>query len=284
MSRHDEQRQADGGSRFRLRTRNGRSTRLGSASGSGTTRNPRPSPLPHIAAMTWRDGAFIHWPVDPDAIRSRVPEPLEVDTYDGKAWLSVLPFVLARAGLRGTPSLTRLTTPELNVRTYVRYRGDPGLFFFSVDLGSQFVAEAVGRLARLPCHHAMMHVGGADERVAFSSSRTPDVESDARFSATYRPDGEVFYAEPDSLAHWLTARRRFYAPSGRGRGILTAEIAHAPWPLQPVELTVHENTMFEANGLPEPEPEPDEEPVAYYCGELSMTGSIPRRISRPQVR
>ncbi|WP_207586214.1 DUF2071 domain-containing protein [Halomontanus rarus] len=272
MNRRDEHKRTDGGSRFRFRSGHRRSARPG----SGATGGPRPSPLPHVASMTWRDGAFIHWPVDPDVIRSRVPAPLEVDTYDGQAWLSVLPFVLARAGIRGAPSFTRVTTPELNVRTYVRYRGDPGLFFFSVDLGNQFVAEAVGRLTRLPCHHAMMHVGGDDERVAFSSSRTPDVESDARFSATYRPDGEVFYAEPDSLAHWLTARRRFYAP--HGRGMLTAEIGHAPWPLQPVELTVHENTMFAANGLPEPEP--DDEPVAYYCGELSMTGSIPRQIRR----
>ena len=222
--------------------------------------------------MTWRDGVFIHWPVDPDEIRPQIPDPLELDTRDGQAWVSVLPFVLARAGIRGTPGLTRLSFAELNVRTYVRYRGDRGLFFFSIDVDSSLVATAVKRLTRLPCHHAMMHVGGDDERVSFSSARGSISDQPARFSATYRPTGAQFHAEPDSLAYWLTARHRLYA--SRGGGVLTAEIAHAPWPLRPTTVTITENTMLEANGLPAP----IGEPVTHYCGELEMTGSIVRRV------
>ncbi|MFW6317483.1 MAG: DUF2071 domain-containing protein, partial [Halorubrum sp.] len=100
------------------------------------------------------------------------------------------------------------------------------------------------------------------------------VDDGARFPATYEPDGAVFYADPGALEHWLTARRRFYAP--RNGGVLVGEIAHAPWPLQPATATIHENTMLEANGLPEPE----EEPLALFSGELSMTGSIVRRLPR----
>ncbi len=221
--------------------------------------------------MTWRDGLFAHWPVDPDRLRPHVPEPLELDTYDGTAWVSVLPFVLARVGVRGSPAAFRLAFPELNVRTYVRYGDDAGLFFFDVEVGSAFVANVVGRTTRLPVYRARMHVAGTDGRVAFSSSR-PDADDLARFSATYRPDGPVSYAEPGSLEHWLTARRRFYAP--RDGSVSTAEIAHAPWPLQPAAVTIHENTLFEANGLPGPEGEP----IYQYCGELEMTGSIARRV------
>ena len=220
--------------------------------------------------MTFRDGLFAHWPVDPDRLRPMIPEPLELETRDGDAWLGVVPFVLARAGIRGSPRLSRLTFPELNVRTYVRYRGDPALFFFSVDVGSAMVATALDRVTRLPVNHAKMHVSGEDDRTAFSSVR-PDDES-ARFSATYRPEGDVFYAEPGSLEAWLTARRRFYAPANGG--VLTAEVGHAPWPLCPAEVTIHENGVFGANDLPEP----TGEPIAHYCGELSMTGSIVRRL------
>ncbi|GAB3041611.1 YqjF family protein [Natronobiforma cellulositropha] len=234
--------------------------------------------LPHPFSMTWRDGLFLHWPADPGALEHHVPPPLELDTRDGRAWLSILPFVLARAGIRGSPGFTRLSVPELNVRTYVRFRGDPGLFFFSVDVDSALLANLVGGLSRLPVSRARMHVEGDDERVAFSSSR-PGSEDEhdwtgARFAATYRPDGRVFYAEPDSLEYWLTARRRLYAPGGRG--VLSAEVAHAPWPLRPAAVTVHENTMFAANGLPEP----SGEALAHYCGELELTGSVPRWLRR----
>lgn len=232
--------------------------------------------------MTWRDGLFVHWPVDPDAIRPHVPDQLTLETRDGDAWLSILPFVLTNVGIRGTPPAARTAVAELNVRTYVRYRGDPGLFFFSIDVGSPLIAAVVGRTTRLPVYHAHMRVSADGEGVSFSSTRgqtatgvRPRFHVDrnpARFSATYRPDGDGFVPEPDTLAHWLVERRRFYA--AEASGILTGEIAHDPWPLQPADVTIHENTMFEANDLPEP----TADPVVHYCDELPMTGSILRRV------
>lgn len=226
--------------------------------------------------MTWRDGLFVHWPVEPDELRPHVPGQLRLETRDGRAWLSVVPFVLTNVGLRGTPSIARLAFAELTVRTYVRYRGDPGLFFFSIDVGSSLVAAAVGRTTRLPVHHARMRVGATEENhVAFKSEREEaETASDtpARFAAAYQPNGEPFTADPNTLAYWLTARRRFYAATATG--ILTGEIAHDPWPLQPATVTIHENTMLEAEGLPTPVGEP----IVHYADELSMTGSVPRRI------
>lgn len=233
--------------------------------------------------MTWRDGLFVNWPVDPGALRPHIPDELSLETWEGDAWLSVLPFVLTNAGFRGTPPVTRTAVAELNVRTYVRYRGDPGLFFFSIDVGNPLIAAAVGRTTRLPVYHAHMRVSSDDDEVVFSSTRSqtaacsrPRVRSTdapARFGATYRPDGDVFTPEQDTFAYWLVERRRFYAAE-KNRGVLSGEIAHEPWPLQPANVTINENTMFEANGLPEPRGDP----VVYYCDELSMTGSIPRRL------
>ncbi|MDF9747200.1 YqjF family protein [Natrinema salsiterrestre] len=231
-------------------------------------------PTPHVASMTWRDGLFAHWPVDPDDVRPHVPGQVSLETRDGRAWLSVVPFVLTDVGVRGTPSIARLAFPELNVRTYVRYRGDPGLFFFSIDVDNSFVAAAVDRTTRLPVYRANMRVGATEaNHVAFKSTREQRTgDGPARFAATYRPNGEVFTADPDTLAHWLSARHRFYVPDGDD--ILTGEVSHDPWPLQPAAATIHENTMFEANGLPTTAGEP----ILYYVDELSMTGSVPRRL------
>ncbi|ELY98469.1 YqjF family protein [Natrialba asiatica] len=253
--------------------------------------------------MTLRHGLFVNWPIDPERIRPHVPSELTVDTRDGTAWLSVLPFVLTNVGFRGTPASTRFAFAELNVRTYVTYRGDPGLYFFSVDVGQQLLASVAGWLTRLPVFPAKMHVGGGGEGIRFSSrrlhasswqrrlqdamrsGRKPEATRAANtdpsagggaeppwFAATYRPTGPVETPDSGTLEHWLTERRRFYAPNRDS--VLVCEVAHDPWPLQPAEATITENTMFDALGLA---PTRDE-PLVYYCDELEMTGSIPRRL------
>ncbi|MGM0389521.1 MAG: YqjF family protein [Natrinema limicola] len=226
---------------------------------------------PHVTTRTLRNGLFAHWPVDPDELRPHVPSQLALETWDGRAWVSVLPFVLTNVGLRGTPSIARLAFGELTVRTYVRYRGTSGLFFFSIDIGRSLIATTIGRTTGLPVYGAAMRVGATDEnRVAFRSRRRKTGhDTPARFAATYRPTGAASPASPDTLEYWLTARRWFYAPTARG--IVTGDIAHDPWPLQPATVTIYENTMFEADGLPSP----TGEPVVHYVDGVSMTGSIP---------
>lgn len=228
--------------------------------------------IPHPFALTWRDGCFLHWPVDPDELRPRIPDPLELDTRDGRAWIGVLPFVAAKAGLRGTPRLLRWSVPEINVRTYVTYRGDPGLFFVSIDIDSAALANGIGRFSRLPVRRARMHVSRTDDRVSFASARESADEPPARFAASYSPAGEATFPEPGTLAAWLTERRRFYAPANGD--VLAAEVAHAPWPLRPANVTLHENTMVAANRLPPP----TDGPIAHFCDELPMTASVPRRL------
>ncbi len=233
-----------------------------------------PSVTPHPFSMTWRAGLFAHWPFDPDVVRPLVPDPLELDTYDGRAWISVLPFVLARAGVRGSPEFARLGFPEVNVRTYVQLDGTSGLYFFAADVDQSLVARLVRATTRLPCHDldASVRIRGAEvEFEAARSARSPAADGPrGRFAATYQPDGEVFHADRGTLDHLLAERRRMYDP--RGRGVFYAEIAHEPWPLQRAEATIHRNTLFEATCLPRPETAPR----LRYAGRLSMTGSVPR--------
>lgn len=226
---------------------------------------------PHPFSMTWTDGLFAHWPFDPDEIRPHVPEPLELDTFDGRAWVSILPFVLSRAGLRCSPAFARVTAPELNFRTYVRFDGTPGLYFFSVDVGHPVVPRVVAGATRLPAYRAKMDVRTRDDRVEFRSVRDSETER-GRFEATYGQDGDRFLAEPGTLDHWLAERRRMYDPVGER--VLYAEIAHEPWVLQPADATIHANTLFEESSLPTP----DRAPRVRYSERRSITGSVPRWI------
>jgi uncharacterized protein len=200
----------------------------------------RPWPLPDepwANAQTWLDLAFLHWRVDADELRRAVGRTVELDTFEGDAWLGVTPFLLADFRLRGLPPVPRLSTfPELNVRTYVTRDDKPGIWFFSLDAASTLAVEGAKRLYKLPYHRAQMTCSRAGDRVLYESGRPG-----AAFSGTYRGTGELFQAEPGTLEHFLTERYCLYTEDG-GRAY-RAEIHHPPWDLQPGQATIDLNTM-----------------------------------------
>ena len=114
----------------------------------------RPWPLPTgpwVMAQTWDDLAFLHWRVPPEVLRPRVPAGLELDTFDGSAWLGITPFRLERLRVRGTFPFPVLSSfLEINVRTYATAERKPGIWFFSLDTESPMAVQAARRLYRLP--------------------------------------------------------------------------------------------------------------------------------------
>src|SRR4051794_22172166 len=100
----------------------------------------RPWPVPASRwsmAMRWEDLLFAHWRIEPGLLRPHIPSGLELDLFDGAAWLGVVPFRMANTRLRVLPPMPGTSAfPELNVRTYVTRDGKPGVWFFSLDAGS----------------------------------------------------------------------------------------------------------------------------------------------------
>src|SRR5271165_1084552 len=96
-----------------------------------TTVAHRPWPMPEgrwVMAQQWHDLLFAHWPVDAGKLRSHVPSGLEIDTYNGQAWLAVVPFRMEGVRLRFVPTVPGTSRfPELNVRTYVKHGDKPGV-------------------------------------------------------------------------------------------------------------------------------------------------------------
>ena len=208
--------------------------------------------------------------VRPGGVPATSPRAPELDIYDDRAWVSLLPFVLRDAGVRASPASARLTAPELNLRTYVRFDGTPGLYFLSIDVGNLAVPAVVGGATRLPCFSANMATRMCGDRIDFRSVRDHPSEPPARFETSYEPDGDPFHAERGTLDYWLAERRRMFDP--RGDAVLYADIAHEPWSLQHADVTIHANTMCGSNGLPVQ----GGNPRVRYCGQCSITGSIPR--------
>jgi uncharacterized protein len=221
-------------------------------------RDHRPWPLPRrpwLMGQTWRNLLFAHWPLDPDELTPLVPAPLELDTYDGHAWVGITPFVLTGFRLALTPPLPNFSTfPEVNVRTYVSVGGKPGIYFFSLDAASRFAVEGARRFYRLPYFLAEMEADVTDSRVTYRSTRVDERGTNARLRVRYRAKGPASTSQPGSLEHFLTERYCLYALDEQGNP-LRADIHHSPWELRRADAEISENSMAPP-GLALPELEP----------------------------
>ena len=198
--------------------------------------------------QTWHDLLFAHWPLEPDAVRGKVPANLPLDLFDGHAWIGVIPFHMTNVGPRGVPSLPGVSAfPELNVRTYVTLNGKPGVYFFSLDAASTLAVIGARTMFHLPYYRAEMAVHIAASRVTYRSARRTSAVN-AQFLATYEPVGGVSPAAPGTLEYFLTERYCLYTMtrSGEPRRL---EIHHKPWPLQSADGQIAVNTMAKAAGI-----------------------------------
>jgi uncharacterized protein len=220
----------------------------------------RPWPLPGrpwIMRQEWHELLFAHWPLPADSMTPLLPPGLSLDTYNGQAWVGLVPFRMSGIRLRGTAPLPWLSAfPELNVRTYVEIEGKPGVFFFSLDAANLVAVRLARRFFALPYYHALMSCIRREDTIVYSSARRQtDAFVRAGLDWTYRPTASAGFTEPGSLEHWLTERYCLYSVNRRG-DLFRGEIHHPPWRLQPAEVTRNTTTVALAGGIVLPETEP----------------------------
>ena len=215
--------------------------------------------------QTWHNLLFAHWPLPPSALRPFVPPQLELETFEGQAWVGVVPFHMSDIRWRGRwPLPLAHRFAELNVRTYVRYGDRSGVFFFSLDAASWVAVVGARLLYHLPYFYAHMRVTVVDRVMHYTSQRRHPGSRPATFEATYRPTGEATPAPPGSLEQWLVERYALFTVDRRGR-VYRGDIAHEPWPLQPAEAEIRANTM-----LPPGIPLPARPPLLHYAERLEV--------------
>ena len=153
------------------------------------------------------------------ALRRVVPAQLPLDTFDGSAWLGVTPFAVHGLRLRGTAPVPVLSSfAEINVRTYVRVGGRPGIYFLSLDAASWPAVFAARRGYRLPYFHSQIATAtrASGPWIHYSVRRTSGDGPPARFEARYRPEGERLPLRDGSVERWLAERYCLYTLDQRG--------------------------------------------------------------------
>jgi len=203
----------------------------------------------------WTRITFLHWRYPPAVVRPLLPAGLELETFDGSAWIGMTPFLMAGVRAPGVPTLPWLSRfPETNVRTYVRDgQGRSGIWFLSLD-AARLPAVLAARLGyRLPYFWSDMAVRVTRGEIRYRCRRRlpgPTARADADVAVGPPLTG----AERDERAHFLTARHRlFTVVAGR---LAAAEAEHGPWPLHRATVRKLDQDLLVRAGLPDPDGEP----------------------------
>jgi uncharacterized protein YqjF (DUF2071 family) len=216
-------------------------------------------------AQTWHDLLFAHWTVEAAALRPLLPAPLLPDSFEGRAYVGVVPFRMSGVRLRLLPPVPGVSAfPEINVRTYASHGGRPGVFFLSLDATNPLAVWAARRFFRLPYYRARISCRAEGEGVAYESRRAHRGFPAAAFRASYGPTGPAAAPVKGSLEHWLSERYCLYVTGPDGR-LRIGEIVHDPWPLQPAEARIEHNAMTSAFGI-----ELQGQPLLHFARRLEV--------------
>ncbi len=188
--------------------------------------------LPHVMCHRWESLLFLHWRVPAAQIQEMLPAGLTVDTYDGDAYVGIVPFLMRNVRPVGLPAIPWLSNfHELNVRTYV-YDSDgvPGVWFHSLSCDQRLAVFAARAFAGLNYVSATMSSTSGAE-IDYSCRRA-DSAVDARYR--YRPTGAPRVAEPGSLEFFLV--ERYYLLAMRRGSLIRGQVAHQPYPIRAAEV------------------------------------------------
>jgi uncharacterized protein YqjF (DUF2071 family) len=202
-----------------------------------------------VGRQRWRDMLFLHQPISVQRLRSLVPAPLDIDTFNDEGWITLIPFAIFDSRPIGAPPRLALDFLEINLRTYVRSpTGEPGIYFFSLE-ASSWLAVAGARLAyALPYFPATMSARKhPDGTIHYQSSRR--VGGRAALDMRWQPGAVAeSVATAGSLDHFLIERYVLFAL--RGHRLYRTRVRHAPYPLCSVSLDGGRETLLAAAELP----------------------------------
>ena len=202
-----------------------------------------------VGCQRWRNLLFIHWPVPAAELRRLVPRQLDLDLYNGQAYVSLVPFLVAESRPLGFPRALAARFLETNLRTYVRAAdGEPGIYFFSLDASSLLAVSVARVLYGLPYFPAVMSMRNEGRRTEYASRRQG--ARDAQLDVDWVLGHPVGTAHPGTRDHFLIERYNLYVR--RVGAIYRGRVRHGPYPLREVTVEHLSETLLGAAGLPAP--------------------------------
>jgi uncharacterized protein YqjF (DUF2071 family) len=207
------------------------------------TRRPEGSAA---GTQRWRELLFMHWPVPVEAMRAVVPDGLELDLWEGQAWVGVVPFAMEGVKPWWAPELVAFSFLETNVRTYVLRDNEPGVYFLSLDAASTIAVEVARWRWSLPYFRAQMSLEHQDGGVLYESHRTQGGRADLQ--VRYELGEHLGASQPGTLEHFFLERYLLFTQ--RQGEILRGQVYHTPYPAQRAQVLSVQESLVQATGLP----------------------------------
>jgi uncharacterized protein YqjF (DUF2071 family) len=203
-----------------------------------------------VMRQRWAKLLFLHWAWDAAAVQRTLPAGLTVETFDGRAWLGLVPFFMRDvrpAGLPAVPGISNFL--ELNVRTYVHdASGRPGVWFYSLDCNQWLAVKIARTLFHLPYEHATMsaEIAAATGEVTYRARRR-GTENTSQFR--YRATGPGCEAAAGSREFFLVERYTLFAHDARRGRLHAGRVAHAPYRVGDTAVAQWDDTMLRLAGF-----------------------------------
>jgi uncharacterized protein YqjF (DUF2071 family) len=198
-----------------------------------------------VASQRWSHLVFLHWRVDAAEVAPLLPAGLRPDEYDGSSWVGLIPFVLDRATIFGSPAIPYFGDfVEVNVRLYaVDEQGRRGVVFVSLEASRLAAVLAARAVFALPYMWSSTELERRGTDLEFSSRRHFDGDASSRIIARSTATEVV----GDPLADFLTARWALFTRV-RGRTLYLRN-HHDQWALFRAELLLLDDALLERAGF-----------------------------------
>lgn len=233
-----------------------------------------------VMVQRWAELLFLHWIVPAEQITPLLPPGLTLDTFEGNAYIGLVPFTMTGVRPLWMPPFPPITDfHETNVRTYVHYQGrDPGVWFFSLDAANTLAVRVARAAWKLPYHFARMSLkkspkaSAADDSVTASDAVTIEYATErlwpgplpAVCEARYSVHSPVTPAQKGTLEFFLAERYYLYAYAKER--MFRGQVHHVPYPLQVAKVHDLKENLIAAAGITRPE----EAPLAHYAREVNV--------------
>lgn len=191
--------------------------------------NHRPWPLPAKKwnyYQEWRDVVFLHWKVDLGMLQQFVPKELTIDTFEGSAYVSLVPFTMEKIRPRFLPPFSPISTfHEVNVRTYVSQGSKTGVYFLSIEASKRLSCFLARSLSGLPYRPSSMN----RSQNHYSAK---NYEFADQLELQYEIGSIIQNKSP--LDIWLTERYALYHV--QNHEVFEFEVHHAEWQMQEAKV------------------------------------------------
>jgi uncharacterized protein len=212
-----------------------------------------------VMYQRWEALLFLHWAYDPSTIQRTLPPGLTVDTFEGSAYLGIVPFYMRNVRPRYFPRVPWISDfLELNLRTYVYDRfGIPGIWFYSLDANQWLAVQTAKRFFQLPYFYASMYAQKGEQagEIIYTSHRRGTPKNLAS-KFRYHPVGNSDCARPGTLEFFLIERYVLFA-NLRDGSLFSGRVHHKPYRIMNADAPEWSDSVFELDNLQRPRRLPD---------------------------